>query len=186
MYVLNFIYTYTAPVSFAAMVVWRFAVPQWCNVAAHSVAMMEGAATHNAVMMATWRLKAPQWWRAWRFVTRCCRSFESLGMQKHYFILFLFDFDRFKSEREREKERERKKKKTWKPHLLQDTSEPHLMSLFLAPSFSALLVGRGVTTQAPSSSSNIKINKRNSRIQSQKKFVAFHMKQQKVVFLELN
>jgi hypothetical protein len=107
-------------------------------------------------------------------------------MQKHYFILFLFDFDRFKSEREREKERERKKKKTWKPHLLQDTSEPHLMSLFLAPSFSALLVGRGVTTQAPSSSSNIKINKRNSRIQSQKKFVAFHMKQQKVVFLELN
>jgi hypothetical protein len=54
----------------------------------------------------------------------------------------------------------------------------------------ALLVGRGVTTQAPSSSNNntnsSNTNKRNSRTQSQKKFVAFNIKQQIVVFLKLN
>jgi hypothetical protein len=94
--------------------------------------------------------------------------------------------------REGEKEKERKS-----AHLFQDTSIPHLVSLFLAPPFPALLVGRGVTTQAPSSSnnnnntnnsnsSNNNTSKRNSRNQSQKKYVTFNIKQQKVVFLELN
>jgi hypothetical protein len=35
-----------------------------------------------------------------------------------------------------------------KPNLLQDTLQPHLVSLFQAPPFPALLVGRGVITQA--------------------------------------
>jgi hypothetical protein len=61
------------------------------------------------------------------------------------------------------------------------------------------LVGRGVTTQAPSNNnnsnntssntnnntSNNNTSKRNSRTQSSKKSVAFNIKQQKVVFLEL-
>jgi len=52
-----------------------------------------------------------------------------------------------------------------KPHLFQDTSLPHLVSLFLAPPIPALLVGKGVTTQAPSSNNN-NSNKRNPRTQS--------------------
>jgi hypothetical protein len=54
------------------------------------------------------------------------------------------------------------------------------------------LVGRGVTTQAPSSNSNNNNNTsnntsiRNLRIQSQKKSTTFNIKQQKVVFLELD
>jgi hypothetical protein len=48
------------------------------------------------------------------------------------------------------------------------------------------LVGRGVTTQAPSSSNNNTSNKRDPRTQSQKKFTAFNIKQQITVFLELN
>jgi hypothetical protein len=70
-----------------------------------------------------------------------------------------------------------------------------LVSFFLALPILALLVGRGVTTQVPSNSNNNNntsgntnnnnTNKRNSRIQSQKKSTAY-IKQQRVVFLELN
>ncbi len=97
----------------------------------------------------------------------------------------------FLREIKKEKERERKKK-TLKPHLLQDTSFPHLVLLFLAPLISALLAGRGVTTQAPSSSSNNNTksnntsNKKNPRTPSQEKFATFNIKQQIMVFLELN
>jgi hypothetical protein len=87
-----------------------------------------------------------------------------------------------------EREIEEKKKKP-----LQDSSLPHLVSFFLAPSTPALLVSRGVTAQAPFSSnnnnnntSNNNTNKRNSKTQSQKKSVAFNIKQQRVVFLELS
>jgi hypothetical protein len=45
--------------------------------------------------------------------------------------------------------KERKKKQL---HLLQDTSLPHLVLFFLALPILALLVGKGVTTQASSSS----------------------------------
>jgi hypothetical protein len=97
--------------------------------------------------------------------------------------------------REGEKEKEREF-----AYLFQDTSVPHLVSFFLAPPFPALLVGRGVTTQAPSSSSNNNntnntnnnnnsnknTSKRNSRTQSQKKSITFNIKQHRVVFLELN
>jgi len=82
-------------------------------------------------------------------------------------------------------------KESFETHLLQDTSFRHLVSLFLAPLISALLVGRGVITQVPSSSNNNNnaignINKKNSRTQSQKKSITFDIKQQRVVFLELN
>jgi hypothetical protein len=46
--------------------------------------------------------------------------------------------------------------------------------LFLTPSIPALLVGRGVTTQVPSS--NNSTNKKKSRTQSQKKSIAFNIK----------
>jgi hypothetical protein len=42
---------------------------------------------------------------------------------------------------------------------------PHLVLLFLAPPIPALLVGIGVTTQAPSNNSNTD-NKRNLKTQS--------------------
>jgi len=55
-------------------------------------------------------------------------------------------------------------------------------------SYLALLVGRGVTTQAPSSNNNNNNNnnKRNPRTESQEKSAAFNIKQHRVVFLELN
>jgi hypothetical protein len=93
--------------------------------------------------------------------------------------------------RKRKKKREKKKERD-PTHLFKDTSLPHLVSFFLALPFLVLLVGRGVTTQAPSSNNNnnnntnTNINKRKSRTQSQKKFVAFNIRQQRVVFLELN
>jgi hypothetical protein len=72
-------------------------------------------------------------------------------------------------------------------HLFQDTSLPHLVSFFPAPLIPALLVGKGVTTQALSSANNNNTsNKRNPRIQSQEKSAAFDIKWQKVNFLELN
>jgi hypothetical protein len=60
-------------------------------------------------------------------------------------------------------------------------SQPHLVSLFTAPPFPALLVGKGITTQAPSNSSNSNnttnnTSKRNSITQSQKKFATFNIK----------
>jgi hypothetical protein len=77
-------------------------------------------------------------------------------------------------------------------HLFQDTSLPHLVSFFLVFSIPALLVGRGVTTQAPSSNNNNNTynntnnnntssnntNKINSRTQSQKKFAALNNRQE--------
>jgi hypothetical protein len=45
-----------------------------------------------------------------------------------------------------------------KPHLLQDMSLPHLVSLFPATPILALLVGKGLIAQAPSSSSNSSTN----------------------------
>jgi hypothetical protein len=49
------------------------------------------------------------------------------------------------------------------------------------------LVGTGVTSQAPSSNNNNNTNnKKNPRTQSQEKSATFNIKQQKVVFLELN
>jgi hypothetical protein len=50
-----------------------------------------------------------------------------------------------------------------KPHLFQDTSFPHLVSLFPTPLIPTLLVGRGVTTQAPSNNNNINNNTNNKR-----------------------
>jgi hypothetical protein len=62
-------------------------------------------------------------------------------------------------------------------HLIQDTSLPHLVSLFLAPPILVLLVGRGVIAQAPSSTNNNNTSSnRNPRIQSQEKFAAFNIK----------
>jgi hypothetical protein len=68
-----------------------------------------------------------------------------------------------------------------------------MVSLFLTLPIPTLLVGKGVITQAPSSSnnnnntrSNNTNSKRNPRTQSQEKFAAFNIKQQRVVFLELN
>jgi hypothetical protein len=55
-----------------------------------------------------------------------------------------------------------------------------LVSFFPTPLIPVLLVSRGVTAQAPSS------NKRNPRTQSQEKSVAFNIKQQRAIFLELN
>jgi hypothetical protein len=46
--------------------------------------------------------------------------------------------------------------------LIQDTSLPHLLLLFLAPSIPTLLVGRSVITQAPSGSSSSNNNTNNS------------------------
>ncbi len=82
-------------------------------------------------------------------------------------------------------------KENFETHLLQDTSLPHLVSLFPTPPIPALLVSRGVITQVPSSSNNNtsgntnnnNTNKRNSRTQNQKKPIAFNIKQQRVVFL---
>jgi len=49
------------------------------------------------------------------------------------------------------------------------------------------LVGRGVTSQAPFRSNNNNTNsKKNPRTQSQEKSATFNIKQQRVVFLELN
>jgi hypothetical protein len=89
-----------------------------------------------------------------------------------------------------------REKKSFETHLLQDTSLPHLVALFPAPLIPALLVGKGVTTQVPSNSNNNNntsgntnnnnTNKRNSRTQSQKKSNTFNIKQQRVIFLELN
>jgi hypothetical protein len=64
-------------------------------------------------------------------------------------------------------------------------SLPHLVLLFPTPLISALLVGNGVTAQAPSSSSsninsnnnNNTSNKRNPRTKNQEKYVAFNIKQ---------
>jgi hypothetical protein len=60
------------------------------------------------------------------------------------------------------RERERKRKKPF-----QDTSLPHLLSLFLALSILALLVGKSVTTPAlfsnSSNNTNIKRNPKNSK-----------------------
>jgi hypothetical protein len=54
-------------------------------------------------------------------------------------------------------EKERKKeRKSFETHLLQDTSLPHLVSLFPVFPILALLIGRGVITQAPSTTSNNK------------------------------
>jgi hypothetical protein len=53
------------------------------------------------------------------------------------------------------------KKKT--VHLLQDTSLPHLVSLFLTPLIPTLLVGRSVTTKAPSSSNNTNTSKKKTQ-----------------------
>jgi hypothetical protein len=59
-------------------------------------------------------------------------------------------------------------------HLLQDTSFPHLVLLFLASLILALLVGRGVITQAPSSNSNNNTsNKRNPRNSKRRKIYRF-------------
>jgi hypothetical protein len=89
-----------------------------------------------------------------------------------------------------------KKRERESAHLFEDTSLSHLVSLFSAPPFSALLVGIGVTLQAPSSGSNNNTtnnntnsnntNKINSKTQSKKKSTAFNIKQQRVVFLELS
>jgi hypothetical protein len=100
--------------------------------------------------------------------------------------LFLLGFDSFKnfqgSSCERKKERE--KKKSFETRLLQDMSLPHLISLFPTLPIPVLLVGRGVTTQVPSSSSNINNNsssnntsKKNSRTQSQIFFATFNIQQ---------
>jgi hypothetical protein len=64
-----------------------------------------------------------------------------------------------------------------KPHLFQDMSLPHLVSLFLAPPIPALLVGKGVT-QAPSNSNNNNNtnnnnNKRNPRKSKPRKMCYF-------------
>jgi len=58
---------------------------------------------------------------------------------------------------------------------LQDTSLPHLVSLFLALLILALLAGRSVTTQAPLGNNNTS-SKRNLRTQSQEKFATFNIK----------
>jgi hypothetical protein len=55
---------------------------------------------------------------------------------------------------------------------------------YITPLILALLVGRNVTTQASSGNNNT--SKRNLKTQSQKKFVAFNIKQQRVVFLKLS
>jgi hypothetical protein len=66
-------------------------------------------------------------------------------------------------------------------------SLPHLVSLFQVPLISALLVGRGVTTQDPSNiSNNNNTSKINPRTQSQKKSAAFNIKQQIAVLPELS
>jgi len=73
-----------------------------------------------------------------------------------------------------------------KPHLPEDTSLPHLVSLFPAPPIPALLIGRNVITQAPSNNNNTNTNntnsnnntsnKRNPKTQSQEKYAAFNIK----------
>jgi hypothetical protein len=58
-------------------------------------------------------------------------------------------------------------------------SLPHLVSLFPTPLIPTLLVGKSVTTQAPSdnnNSNNNTNNKRNPRTQSQEKSFAFNNK----------
>jgi hypothetical protein len=45
---------------------------------------------------------------------------------------------------------------------VQNTSFPHLLLLFLAPSISVLLVGRSVIAQAPSDDNNTSINTNNN------------------------
>jgi hypothetical protein len=64
------------------------------------------------------------------------------------------------------------KKKT--VHLLQDTSLPHLVSLFPVPPIPTLLVGRSVTTQTPSSNNNSNTN--NERTQAAKETKKFKAK----------
>jgi hypothetical protein len=81
-----------------------------------------------------------------------------------------------------------RKKESFETHLLQDTSLPHLVSLFSTPPIPTMLVGRGVITQVPSSNNNNNntsgnTNKKNLRTQSQKKSTAFNIKQQRIVFL---
>jgi hypothetical protein len=58
--------------------------------------------------------------------------------------------------------KKKKKGKKKKLHLLQDTSLPHLVLLFLVPSIMTLLVNIGVITQAPFNSSNINNNNNTS------------------------
>jgi hypothetical protein len=72
-----------------------------------------------------------------------------------------------------------------KPHLLQEMSLPHLVSLFPTPPILALLVGKGVTTQAPSNNNNNNNNtngKRNQITQSQEKFATFNIKHREQFF----
>jgi hypothetical protein len=59
---------------------------------------------------------------------------------------------------------------------------------YVIPPIPTLLVGKNARAQAPSDNNNAKNNtsKKNSRTQSQKKFVTFNIKQQRIVFLELN
>jgi hypothetical protein len=66
-----------------------------------------------------------------------------------------------------------------KPNLFQDTSEPHLVAL---PSS---FVPSSVGWQRCNTISN-NTNSKNLKIQSQKKYITFNMKQQKKVFLELD
>jgi hypothetical protein len=138
-------------------------------------------------------------WRSKIFVFFLLDAMLGFGIFKSLqgFLCLLLCF--FMKERKKEKEKKKEKKSV---HLLQDTSLPHLVSLFPTPSFSVLLVGKSVTTQAPSRSSNsintnnnniynkntsnTNTNKRNLGIQSQKKFVVFNIKQKKIVFLGLN
>ncbi len=76
-------------------------------------------------------------------ITIGCCNFKSLQSFLHRLLCFY------------ERKKKRKKKKL---HLLQDTSLPHLVLLFPAPSILTLLVSIGVIAQTPFNSSNINNN----------------------------
>jgi hypothetical protein len=95
---------------------------------------------------------------------RCNATWRSKIFVFYFFLLDLaFGFDNLKSlqgflcllpcfcTKEKEREREREREST---HLFQNTSLPNLVSLFPTPPFPVLLVGIGVTTEAPSNISN--------------------------------
>jgi hypothetical protein len=101
-----------------------------------------------------------------RCSSRCCNSWQHcsaamVGVAANFFVFFYSTASRVFNHlllclyaREREKKM-KKKKRERALKLAPRYITPHLVSFFLAPPILALLVGRGVIAQAPSSNRNI-------------------------------